>query len=106
MYHTRTVYYVLHCTPDQPYPLYSGAPFTSLERARQEACKLARHGYGGWMMRVRETQQAHVPDDHWLIDHRASEAIGWIEQFSSWESLYDPRLLNDTSHGIMGENVV
>src|SRR5438093_1317559 len=45
--------------PDQPYPLYSGAPFTSLERARQEACKLARHGYGGWMMRVRETQQAH-----------------------------------------------
>jgi hypothetical protein len=78
---TRIVYYALHCPPEQPYPLYSGPPFTSLERARLEARKLARQGYGGWIMRVCETRPAHRPDEPWRIDHRAPDAIGWIEPF-------------------------
>ena len=78
---TRTVYYALHCTPEQPYPLQSGAPFSSLERARLEARKLARQGYCGWIMRLRETREKHWPDDHWFIDHSAHDAIGWIEEF-------------------------
>jgi hypothetical protein len=55
------------------------------------------------MMRVRETRQEHWPDDHELIDHSAPEASGWIEPFSSLESISAQRLLNDTPHGTMGE---
>jgi hypothetical protein len=79
---TRTVYYALHCTPAQPYPLYSGPPFASLERARLEARKLAQQGYCGWILRVRETGQGYGPDEQWRIDHSVEDAIGWIEAFS------------------------
>jgi hypothetical protein len=77
----RTVYYALHCTPDQPYPLHSGAPFTSLERARLEARKLAQQGFCGRIMRLREVRQDDWPKDHWLIDHSVDDAIGWLEEF-------------------------
>jgi hypothetical protein len=79
---TRTVYYALHCTPEQPYPLYSGAPFPTLERARLEARKLAQQGYCGWILRIREARPAHGPDEQWRIDHSVEDAIGWIEAFS------------------------
>ena len=79
---TRTAYYALHATPEQPYPLHSGAPLTNMLAARLEARKLARQGYGGWIIRVQEMRQADWPDDHWMIDHSADEAILWLEQFS------------------------
>jgi hypothetical protein len=78
---TRTVYYALHRKPDQPYPLHSGAPFPSLERAQFECRKLVKQGYCGWILRLREIRQADWPNDHWLIDHSVDDAIGWIEQF-------------------------
>jgi hypothetical protein len=78
---TRTVYYALHCTPEQPYPLHSGAPFTSLERARLEARKLAQQGFCGWIMRLHEVRQGDWPNDQWLIDHSVDAAIAWVEQF-------------------------
>ena len=78
---TRTVYYALHCTPEQPYPLYSGAPFPSLERARLEARKLARQGCCGRILRVQEVRQEDWPPDQWLIDHSINDAIGWLEEF-------------------------
>jgi len=78
---TRTVYYVLHCKPDQPYPLHSGAPFPTLERARLECRKLIKQGYGGWILRLREVRQEDWPHDHWMIDHSVDDAIGWMEQF-------------------------
>jgi hypothetical protein len=81
MTRTRTVFYVVHRTPEQPYPLHSGPAFRSLERARLEAHKLAQQGYGGWIMRLREVRQEHGPDDHWRIDHSMDEAILWLEQF-------------------------
>ena len=77
----RTVYYALHCTPDQPYPLHSGAPFTSLERARLEARKLAQQGFCGRIMRLREVRQDDWPKDQWLIDHSVDDAIRWLEEF-------------------------
>ena len=77
----RTVYYVLHCTPDRPYPLHSGAPFTSLERARLESLKLAQQGYSGWILRLREVRQEAWPHDQWMIDHSVEDAIGWLEKF-------------------------
>ena len=79
---TRTVYYAIHRKPDQPYPLYSGAPLTSLERAQLEARKLARQGYTGWIMRIRETREEDWPDDQWLIDHSVADAITRLEPFS------------------------
>ena len=78
---TRTVYYALHAKPDQPYPLHSGTPFTSLERTRLEARKLAQQGYCGWILRLRETREDHWPDDRWLVDHSVDDTIGWVEQF-------------------------
>ena len=78
---TRTVYYALHRKPDQPFPLHSGAPFTTLDSARIEARKLAQQGYCGWILRLRETREAAWPNDHWLIDHSVDDAIRWIEQF-------------------------
>jgi hypothetical protein len=78
---TRTVYYVVHRKPDQSYPLHSGAPFLSLERARLECLKLVKQGYCGWILRLRETRHADWPNDHWMIDHSFDDAIGWIEQF-------------------------
>jgi hypothetical protein len=75
------VYYVLHCTPDRPYPLHSGAPFPTLERARLECRKLVKQGYSGWILRLREVRQEAWPKDQWLIDHSVEDAIGWMEQF-------------------------
>jgi hypothetical protein len=79
---TRTVYYVLHRKPEQPYPLHSGAPFPTLERARLECRKLVQQGYGGWLLRLREVRQEDWPHDQWMIDHSVEDAIGWMEQFS------------------------
>jgi hypothetical protein len=76
------VYYALHCQPDQPYPLYSGAPFPTLERARFESRKLVKQGYGGWILRLREVRQEDWPRDHWMIDHSVDDAISWMEEFS------------------------
>jgi hypothetical protein len=81
MKNIRTVYYALHCKPDQPYPLHSGSPFMSLERARFEARKLTQQGFCGWIMRLYEVRQEDWPNDHWLIDHRVDDAIAWLEQF-------------------------
>jgi hypothetical protein len=81
MTRTRTVYYALHRKPEQPYPLYSGPPFPSLERARLEARTLARQGFCGWILRLREVRQENWPDDQWLIDHSVADAISWLEQF-------------------------
>ena len=78
---TRTAYYALHATPEQPYPLHSGAPFTNMLAARLEARKLAQQGYCGWIMSLRETRQEHWPADHWLIDHSRDNTIDWLEQF-------------------------
>jgi hypothetical protein len=78
----RTVYYALHRTPEQPYPLHSGPPFPTLGRARLEARKLAQQGFCGWILRLREVLQEDWPDDHWLIDHSMDDAIGWIEPFA------------------------
>ena len=78
---TRTVYYAMHRKPDQPYPLHSGAPFSNFLSAMLEARKLARKGYCGWILRIRETREQDWPDDQWLIDHSADDAISWIEQF-------------------------
>ena len=81
MKQTRTVYYVLHRKPDQLYPLHSGAPFPTLERARLESGKLVKQGYRGWILRLREVRQEDWPHDHWMIDHSVDDAIGWMEQF-------------------------
>jgi hypothetical protein len=78
---TRTVYYALYRKPDQPYPLHSGVPFPTLERARFEARKLVQQGYCGWIVRLREMRQEDWPDDQWMIDHSVDDAIGWMEQF-------------------------
>ena len=79
---TRTAYYALHATPEQPYPLHSGAPFTNLLAARLEARKLARQGFCGWIIRVQEMRQEDWPDDHWMIDHSMKKPIVWLDQFS------------------------
>ena len=78
---TRTRYYTLHATLDQPYPLLSGAPLTNILAARLEALTLARQGYGGWIIRVQEMHQEDWPEDYWMIDHSVEKAIVWLEQF-------------------------
>jgi hypothetical protein len=40
-----------------------------------------KHGYGGWILRLREVRQENWPHDHWMIDHSVDDAIGWMEQF-------------------------
>jgi len=82
MKRTRTRYSTLHAIPEQPYPLHSGAPFTTMLAARLEARKLAQKGYGGWIIRVQEMRQEDWPDDHWMIDHSVEQAIVWLEPFS------------------------
>ena len=83
MKRTRTRYYTLHAPPEQPYPLHSGAPFTNMLAAQLEARKLARHGFGGWIIRVQEMRHEEWPDDHWMIDHSVVQPIVWLERFSA-----------------------
>ena len=78
---TRIVYYAMHHKPDQPYPLYSGAPFLTFWAAQLEAHKLARQGYSGWIMRIRETREEDWPHDQWLIDHSVEDAITRLAPF-------------------------
>jgi hypothetical protein len=78
---TRTAYYAMHATPWQRYPLLSGAPFRSVERAQREARTLVEQGYCGWIVRLHEMQQEDWPDDQWRIDHSVDEAILWLEPF-------------------------
>jgi hypothetical protein len=80
----RTRDSTLHATPDQPYPLHSGAPLTNMVAARLAARPLARQGEGGWMIRVQEMRQADWPDDHGMIDQSVEKAIGWLEPCSVW----------------------
>ena len=75
------MYYVLHCKPEQPYPLHSGSPFTNILAAKLEARKLAQQGFCGWILRLHEVRQEDWPDVHWLIDHSVDDAIDWLEQF-------------------------
>jgi hypothetical protein len=81
MHYTRTVYYVVHGKPPQRYPLCSGRPLTTFEAARLHAQLLARQGYAGWIMRVREWRQEDWPEEQWLIDHGDREPIVWMHQF-------------------------
>jgi hypothetical protein len=81
MKNTRTVYYVLHCKPEQPYPLHSGSPFPNILAAKLEARKLAQQGFCGRILRLYEMRQEDWPNDHWLIDHSVDDAITWLEQF-------------------------
>jgi len=78
---TRTVYYVAHGRPPQLYPLRSGCPLTTFEAARMHAHLLARQGYAGWIMRVREMRQEDWPAEQWLIDHGHEEPIVWMTPF-------------------------
>jgi hypothetical protein len=78
---TRTVYDVAHGTPPQLSPVRSGRPLTTFEAARAHAQLLARQGYAGWSMRVREWRQKDWPAEQWRIDHGAEEPIVWRKPF-------------------------
>ena len=77
---TRIAYYALYSKPSWPY-LHSAPPFTTIQKARLKARKLTRQGYCGWILGLHEMRDETWPDDHWLTDHSADDAIAWLEQF-------------------------
>jgi hypothetical protein len=78
---TRTVYYVVHGTSPQRYPLCSGRPFGTVEAAQLHAKLLAKQGYVGWILRVHEFRQEDWPAEQWLIDHGQEEPIVGMHPF-------------------------
>jgi hypothetical protein len=78
---TRTVYYVVHGTPPQRYPLRSGRPCGTFEAAQLHAKHLAQQGYAGWIMRVQEYRQEDWPAEQWLIDHDQEEPLVGMHPF-------------------------
>jgi hypothetical protein len=78
---TRTMYYVVHGTPAQRFPLRSSRPFGTFEAAQLHAKRLAQHGSSGWILRLREVRQEDWPAEQWLIDHEQAEPIVWLQPF-------------------------
>src|ERR1043166_2716961 len=63
---TRTMYYVVHGTPAQRFPLRSSRPFGTFEAAQLHAKRLAQHGSSGWILE----------DDRHRLRHRHVQVQG------------------------------